>query len=100
MSQKLGPEDLVNESLDEEMERKGTSPIPDWLNVKKQVRLRSSVFNQESSLTGTWHAPLAFTAHVLCVLPLEPGQYSHSHGLHPHDPLVSTALSSSVSRPN
>lgn len=42
MSQKLGPEDLVNESLDEEMERKGTSPIPDWLNVKKQVRSSSS----------------------------------------------------------
>ena len=37
MSEKLSSKDLINESLDEEMERKGTSPYPDWLNVKKQV---------------------------------------------------------------
>lgn len=38
MSEQLTSKDLINESLDEEMERKGTSPYPDWLNVKKQVR--------------------------------------------------------------
>jgi hypothetical protein len=37
MSEQLTSKDLINESLDEEMERKGTSPYPDWLNVKKQV---------------------------------------------------------------
>ena len=92
MSQKLGPEDLVNESLDEEMERKGTSPVPDWLNVKKQVRLSFNlpVISQTESLIGYDFALLAFAAHLLCVLPLEPGKHCHSHGLHPHDPLVST----------
>ena len=60
MSQKLGPEDLVNESLDEEMERKGTSPVPDWLNVKKQVRLSFNlpVISQTESLTGYVFPPL------------------------------------------
>jgi hypothetical protein len=52
MSQKLGPEDLVNESLDEEMERKGTSPIPDWLNVKKQVGLRLEHRRNHTSVMG------------------------------------------------
>jgi hypothetical protein len=37
MSQLLTPSDLKNESIEEEMERKGTPQIPDWLNVKKQV---------------------------------------------------------------
>jgi hypothetical protein len=50
MSEQLRQEDLIHESLDEEMERKGTAPVPDWLNVKKQVR--SGALARTSSFSG------------------------------------------------
>lgn len=37
MSDNLTPNDFKHESIEEEMQRKGTKDIPDWLNVKKQV---------------------------------------------------------------
>ncbi|KAG7562864.1 hypothetical protein FFLO_01693 [Filobasidium floriforme] len=57
MSEQLTSKDLINESLDEEMERKGTSPYPDWLNVKKQLTFYASYHSN----------PVNIAIHMVCI---------------------------------